>query len=230
MAVEYNSLKNNILSWIFIRGCLLGDKYQWSQQNCHQGQCCTWKFVTKPLAINFTKKRTLKPKQNYRHFADDFSNLFPWMKISEFFIKTPMKFTFRGLMALTKICSGNGFLPNKWQANTCTFDDRVHWHIHTISISISISISSCSKFYFQQHTAMKNLQKHTEHISRYIEALLHFASDHQRTRRAHLAGNQKSYGSVSKPLLCWDHTCTHAGQTLAIPQLPMSWLFEPSSH
>ena len=43
---------------------------------------------------------TLRPRQNGRHFADDFSNAFPWIKVYEFWLKCHWSLILRVLLTI----------------------------------------------------------------------------------------------------------------------------------
>ena len=59
---------------------------------------------------------------------------------------------------------------------------------------------SSSSFKFRQNITLKQQEKHIVHINKHNKALLYYASGHQRSRKAHLAGNQ--IGTKKTNLTC----------------------------
>ena len=81
-----------------------------------------------PRLVSRWVLKTLRPRQNGRHFSDD---IFKCIFINEKFcisILISLKFVPRGPIASSG--SGNGLAPNRRQAITWTNADPVHWRIY----------------------------------------------------------------------------------------------------
>ena len=79
---------------------------------------------------------TLRPRQNGTHFAD---NIFKCISLNEKFcilIQISLKFVHKCLIDIN-IGSGNGLVPNKWQAITWSNADPFHWRIYLALVKLS---------------------------------------------------------------------------------------------
>ena len=77
-----------------------------------------------------------EPQQYGRHYAEIFSNAFPWKQFFVFWFKFYWSLCL--IVQLQKVSngSGNGLAQHRWQAITWTKDDSIRWRIYA-SPSIS---------------------------------------------------------------------------------------------
>ena len=87
---------------------------------------------------------TLRQKQHGRHFAQDFSYAFPWMKIVVFWLKFHWSLYQGTNSQLTSINSDNDMMPNRRQAIIWNNDGIIYWRIYA---SLGFNEFSIAWFY-----------------------------------------------------------------------------------